>query len=205
MKVLIINGSPREGGNTSIAVEELVKTFKEEGVETDVVCVGKLDVPGCKACRACREIGRCVQDDIVNVLSEKLKDSDGIIAASPVYFASPNATIKSVMDRLFFSCPYDLHMKVGASVAVARRAGTDTTFDVLNKYFTVAGMVVATSDYWNNVFGWETGDAVKDDEGLMNMRFLARNMTFLMKSIALGKEKYGLPEREPAVMTNFID
>ena len=204
MKVLILNGSPRVGGNTSLALDEMVKVFEEEGVETEVIRVGNKAIRGCIACNACAENGQCVFDDIVNEIAPKFEEADGLVVASPVYYASANATLVACLDRLFYSTGFDKTMKVGASVAVARRGGCSATFDELNKYFTISGMPVASSQYWNSVHGRLKGEAAHDHEGLQTMRVLARNMTFLMKSIALGKEKYGLPEREEAVFTNFV-
>ena len=205
MKILILNGSPRPDGNTAIAVNELVKTFDEQGIDTEVVRVGSKAVRGCIACNKCSELGRCVFDnDPVNEVAAKLEEADGLIVASPVYYASANATLIALLDRLFYSSSFDKTMKVGAAVAVARRGGCSSTFDELNKYFTISGMPVASSTYWNSVHGMLPGDAAFDAEGLKTMRVLARNMSFLMKSIALGKEKYGLPETEPWVGTHFI-
>lgn len=204
MKVLIINGSPRKNGNTSIALNEMVKVFDEEGVETEVVQVGNKDIRGCTACRVCFEMGKCVFDDVVNELAPKFESADGLVVASPVYYASANATLIACLDRLFYSTHFDKTMKVGASVVVARRGGLSATFDELNKYFTISGMPVASSQYWNSVHGREISEASQDAEGLQTMRVLARNMTFLMKSIALGKEKYGLPEKEAWQPTHFI-
>lgn len=204
MKVLMINGSPRKGGNTSIALDEMVKIFDAEGIETEIVQVGNKDVRGCIACNSCRENGKCVFDDAVNELAPKFKECDGLVVASPVYYASANATLIATLDRLFYSVPCDKTMKVGASVVVARRGGLSATFDELNKYFTICGMPVASSQYWNSVHGRLPGEAAEDAEGLQTMRTLARNMSFLMKSIALGKEKYGLPEKEQQTPTNFI-
>lgn len=204
MKVLIINGSPRTGGNTSIAVDEIVKTLNEEGVESEVVQIGNQDIRGCIACGSCAEKGRCVFDDAVNELAPKFEEADGLIVASPVYYASANATLIACLDRLFYSTHFDKSMKVGASVVVARRGGCSATFDELNKYFTISNMPIASGQYWNSVHGRIQGEAVKDMEGLQTMRTLARNMAFLIKSIALGKEKYGMPKKEVHVWTHFI-
>ena len=204
MKVLLVNGSPRTNGNTAISLEEMAKVFKEENIETEVIHVGNKDIRGCIACAACREKGKCVFDDMVNECAPKFEECDGIVVASPVYYASPNATLIAFLDRLFYSTSFDKTMKVGASVAVARRGGSSATFDVLNKYFTISGMPVASSQYWNSVHGGAPGEARQDAEGLQTMRTLARNMSFLMKSIALGKEQYGLPEKEAHQWTNFI-
>lgn len=204
MKVLILNGSPHSKGNTAIALAEMVNVFEAEGVETEVVQVGNKAVRGCIACGSCKKNGKCVFDDVVNELAPKFEAADGLVVASPVYYASANATLIACLDRLFFSTGFDKRMKVGASVAVARRGGCSATFDELNKYFTICGMPVASSQYWNSVHGREPGQAAEDAEGLQTMRVLARNMAFLMKSIALGKEKYGLPEVEPWQPTHFI-
>ncbi len=204
MKVLIINGSPRVNGNTTIAVNEMVKVFEAEGVEAEVVQIGNKDVRGCIACGTCFKKGQCVFDDVVNELAPKFEEADGLVVASPVYYASANATLIACLDRLFYSTHFDKTMKVGASVVVARRGGLSATFDELNKYFTICGMPVASSQYWNSVHGREPGQAKEDAEGLQTMRVLAKNMTFLMKSIELGKEKYGLPEKEEWQPTHFI-
>lgn len=204
MKVLIINGSPRANGNTSIALEEMRKIFDAEGIKTEVVRVGGMDVRGCIACGRCGELGKCVFDDVVNELAPKFAEADGLVVASPVYYASANATLIAVLDRLFYSSHFDKTMKVGASVVCARRGGCSATFDELNKYFTISGMPIASSQYWNSIHGRAAGEADEDEEGKQTMRALARNMTFLMKSIALGKEKFGLPEKEKHAWTHFI-
>ena len=204
MKVLIINGSPRMNGNTTIAVNEMVKVFEKEGVEAEVVRIGNKDVRGCIACGTCFNKGQCVFDDVVNELAPKFEAADGLVVASPVYYASANATLIACLDRLFYSTHFDKTMKVGASVVCARRGGLSATFDELNKYFTICGMPVASSQYWNSIHGREPGQAAQDAEGLQTMRTLARNMTFIMKSIALGKEKFGLPEKEEWQPTHFI-
>ena len=204
MKVLILNGSPRPEGNTSIALREMEQIFQAEGVETELVQVGNRDIRGCVACGGCAKLGKCVFDDIVNELAPKFEASDGLVVGSPVYYASANATLVALLTRLFYSSPFDKTMKVGAGVVVARRGGLSATFDELNKFFTISGMPVASSQYWNSVHGRLPGEAAQDAEGLQTMRALARNMTFLMKSIALGKERYGLPEKEPRQATHFI-
>ena len=204
MKVLLINGSPKSDGNTSIAIDEMVKTFHEEGVETEVIQVGNKVIRGCIGCGKCFEKGNCVFDDIVNETAPKLAAADGRVIATPVYYASANGTLVSFLDRLFYSASYDMTMKVGASVAVCRRGGSSATFDELNKYFTIKSMPVASSQYWNSVHGRTPGEAARDEEGLQTLRVLTRNMSFLMKSIALGKEKYGLPEEEEWTPTHFI-
>lgn len=204
MKVLMINGSPHAKGNTAIALAEMQKVFAEEGIETEILHVGNQAIRGCIACNSCAKNGKCVFDDAVNVAAEKLQEADGLVVGTPVYYASANGTLVSFLDRLFYSASFDKRMKVGAAVAVARRGGLTATFDELNKYFTISGMPVASSQYWNGVHGTAPGEAEQDAEGLQIMRTLARNMSFLMKSIVLGKEHYGLPPKEPRVGTNFI-
>lgn len=203
-KVLILNGSPHVKGNTSIALNEMVKVFEAEGVETEVVQIGNQDIRGCIACGTCGKNGKCVFNDAVNEIAPKFEAADGLVVASPVYYASANATLIACLDRLFYSTSFDKTMKVGASVVVARRGGCSATYDELNKYFTISGMPVAPSQYWNSVHGNSEGEAEQDLEGLQTMRTLARNMSFLIKSIALGKEKLGLPEREVHQWTHFI-
>ncbi|MBO4347641.1 MAG: flavodoxin family protein [Lachnospiraceae bacterium] len=204
MKVLIINGSPRAGGNTSTALDEMVKVFSEEGIDTEVVQIGNKAIRGCVSCGSCGSTGKCVFNDEVNEIAKLFEESDGLVLASPVYYASANATLIALLDRLFYSSHFDKRMKVGASVVVARRGGCSATYDELNKYFTISEMPVASGNYWNSVHGGAKGDALEDAEGLNTVRTLARNMAFLIKSIALGKEQFGLPEREPKVFTNFI-
>lgn len=204
MKVLLVNGSPKAKGNTALALEEMVKVFEAEEIETEVLHVGNKDIRGCIACGNCGKNGKCVFDDMVNEAAEKFAECDGMVVASPVYYASANATLIAFLDRLFYSTHFDKTMKVGASVTVARRGGCSATFDELNKYFTISGMPVASSQYWNSVHGGAPGEAELDAEGMQTMRTLARNMSFLMKSIALGKEQFGLPEKERHAWTNFI-
>ena len=204
MKVLLVNGSPKAKGNTALALEEMVKVFEVEGIETEVLHVGNKDIRGCIACGNCGKNGKCVFDDMVNECAPKFEACDGIVVASPVYYASANATLIAFLDRLFYSTHFDKTMKVGASVTVARRGGCSATFDELNKYFTISGMPIASSQYWNSVHGGAPGEAELDAEGMQTMRTLARNMSFLMKSIALGKETFGLPEKERHEWTNFI-
>ena len=204
MYVLMINGSPRANGNTALALQEMEKVFAAEGIDTETMQIGNKDIRGCIACNTCAQRGRCAFDDAVNEAAPKFEACDGLVIASPVYYASANGTLISFLDRLFYSTPFDKTMKVGASVVAARRGGLTATFDELNKYFTIAGMPVASSQYWNGVHGRDKGEAAQDAEGLQTMRTLARNMAFLMKSIALGKEKYGLPEKESPQFMNFI-
>ena len=204
MKVLIINGSPHSQGTTSRAIDELKNTFNSLDVEVEVMHIGNKNIRGCIACGHCFKEARCVFDDLVNEAAIKLQEADGLILASPVYYASPNATLIAFCDRLFHSSRFSKMMKVGASVCVARRGGITSSFDVLNKYFTISGMPIASGQYWNGVHGSSYEEAESDLEGLQQMRTLARNVTFLMKSIKLGKELYGLPEREKTKFTNFI-
>lgn len=204
MKVLMINGSPRKDGNTAIALKEMEKIFTENGVEVTVMQIGNKAIRGCIACGSCGKLGKCVFDDEVNKAAPLFEEADGLVVASPVYYASANATLVAFLDRLFYSTRFDKRMKVGAAVACARRGGLSATFDELNKYFTICGMPVASSQYWNSIHGREKGEAAQDLEGLQTMRTLAQNMTFLMKSIALGKEQFGLPEQEVHEWTHFI-
>ena len=204
MQVLIINGSPRANGNTEVALGEMKRIFQEAGVEVTQLNVGSKAIRGCIACGQCGKLGKCVFDDAVNEAAPLLAQADGVVVASPVYYASANGNLISFLDRLFYSNHADLSMKVGASVVCARRGGCSATFDELNKYFTISGMPLASSQYWNSIHGRLPGEAEQDEEGKQTMRALARNMVFLMKSIALGKEAYGLPEKEPRVSTHFI-
>lgn len=204
MKVLMINGSPRVDGNTTVALNEMKEVFEKEGIEVSLVQIGNKDIRGCIACNQCAKTGKCVFEDAVNELASEFEEADGLVVASPVYYASANATLVAFLDRLFYSTHFDKSMKVGASVVCARRGGCSATFDELNKYFTISNMPVAPSQYWNSIHGRDKGEAIQDEEGRQTMRALARNMSFLMKSIALGKEKFGLPEKEPRVSTNFI-
>ena len=204
MKVLILNGSPRKGGNTEIALAEMEKIFAAEGIETETVCLGGRDIRGCIACRKCAQIGKCVFDDVVNEVAPKLAEADAFVIGCPVYFASPAGGAISFMDRLFFSTlGIDKTMKVGAAVVTCRRGGNTATFDVLNKYFTMTGMPVASSQYWNMVYGGSAEEVAQDAEGLQTMRTLGHNMVFMMKSFQLGKEQIGLPQKEPPIFTNF--
>ena len=204
MKVLMINGSPRVQGNTARFLEEMRKIFEASGVETEIVQVGNKAIRGCVACGYCARNGKCAFDDEVNETVAKFEQADGLVVASPVYYASANGTLISFLDRLFYSSRFDKTMKVGASVAIARRSGTTATYDELNKYFGISGMPIASAYYWNNAYGALKGEAEKDEEGMQTARALAKNMTFLMKSIELGKEKIGMPEREGKSFTNFI-
>lgn len=204
MKVLLLNGSPRARGNTALALQEMAKVFAEEGVEAEIIHVGNQAIRGCVACGGCKQTGKCVFDDAVNETAPKFEAADGLVLASPVYYASANATLMAFVQRLFYSTGFDKTMKVGASVAIARRGGCSATYDEMNKFFGISGMPIASSQYWNSVHGGTPGQAAQDAEGMQTMRTLARNMTFLMKSIALGKEAYGLPAKEQHAWTNFI-
>ena len=204
MKILMINGSPRANGNTAVAFEEMEKIFHKNGIETEIVRVGSKDIRGCISCRYCFEYHRCVFDDIVNELAVKFEECDGMVIGSPVYHAGLNGTLVSLLNRLFYSTHFDKTMKVGAAVVALRRGGGASAFDQINKFFTVYGMPVASGQYWNSVHGREEGECVEDFEGMQSVRTLAENMSFLVKSIALGKEKFGLPEKEERIMTNFI-
>ena len=204
-KVLLLNGSPRANGCTATALKEAAKTLQADGIETEIINVGKEDIHGCIACGFCEKNSRCVFNDLVNEVSAKLEKADGLIVGSPVYYSSPNGTIISFMDRLFYSAPYDMHMKVGAAVVSARRGGNTASFDVLNKYFSISGMPIATSTYWNQVHGFSAEDVLKDREGLQTMRNLAHNMAFMIKAIADARENYGMPQVESGDFTSFPD
>lgn len=204
MRVLMINGSPHSKGNTSIALQEMEKIFHENGIETETLFIGNKDIRGCIACRKCAQTGRCVFNDIVNEAAPKFEAADGLVVGAPVYYGSANSTLVSFLTRLFFSTHFDKTMKVGAAFSVARRGGLSATYDELNKFFAISGMPIAAGQYWNGIHGREIGEAAQDEEGLQQMRVLARNMSFLIKAIADGKEKYGLPEKEPFHRTNFI-
>ena len=203
LKVLLLNGSPRKDGNIALALSEMEKVFAELGVEYETIRLGREDIRGCIACESCRRTHRCVFNDIVNEIAVKFEAADGLVIGSPVYYGSANGTLMSALQRLFYSTHFDKSLKVGASVVSARRSGCTATFDELNKFFTLSNMPVATSQYWNNIYGWEPGEGRVDAEGMQVMRVLARNMVFLMKSIALGKEQVGLPKEENRVWTNF--
>ena len=204
MKVLLLNGSPKANGNTAIALKEMAAIFAQEGVEAEIIHVGNKDIRGCVACGSCGRLGKCVFDDVVNEVAAKFEAADGLVIGSPVYYAGANATVMALLQRLFYSSHFDKTMKVGASVVIARRGGCSATYDEINKFFGISGMPIASSQYWNSVHGGAPGEAVLDAEGMQTMRTLARNMTFLMKAIALGKEQYGLPEKEKHAWTNFI-
>lgn len=204
MNVLLINGSPHSNGAGFTALSEMEKVFQKNGIDTEVIQVGSQAVRGCAACGYCMTHEKCTIDDIVNEVAPKFEKADGIVVSSPVYYASANATVIAFLDRLFYSTHFDKTMKVGASVITARRGGLSATFDELNKYFTISGMPVASSQYWNSVHGNSAQEAQQDGEGLQTVRVLAENMSFLIKSIALGKEKYGLPQKEERIATNFI-
>ena len=204
MKVLLLNGSPKANGNTALALNEMKTIFDQEGVEAEIIHVGHLPIRSCIACGKCRELGKCVFDDIVNEVAQKFEEADGLVLGTPVYYAAANPTLTALMTRLFYSSRFPKAMKVGASVVIARRGGCSATFDELNKFFTISGMPVASSQYWNSVHGGAPGEAAQDAEGLQTMRVLARNMAFLIKSIQLGKEKYGMPAAEAHTFTNFI-
>lgn len=204
MKVLILNGSPHVNGNTRIALDEMIKIFDEQGIETEIVHVGNQNIRGCVACMTCKKTGKCIFDDTVNEVAKKFEKCDGLVIGTPVYYGSANSTLISFLTRLFYSAPIDKTMKVGASVVVARRGGISATYDEINKFYAISGMPIASSQYWNTIHGREQGEASQDKEGLQCMRVLARNMSFLMKSIHDGKIKYGLPEKEEFIRTNFI-
>ena len=204
MKVLLINGSPNANGNTAMALREMEKVFSEQGIETEWIHVGNMAIRGCLACQTCYKNAKCAIDDVVNEVAKKFEECYGMVVGSPVYYAGANGTLTAFLDRLFYSTRFDKRMKVGAAVVAARRGGLSSTFDQLNKYFTISGMPVASGQYWNSIHGAKPGQAAEDAEGLQSMRTLANNMAFLIKSIDLGKQQFGLPEREKHVYTNFV-
>ena len=204
-KVILLNGSPHPHGCTATALEEMIKVFEAEGVETELIQVGSQGVRGCIACGKCQETGKCVFDDIVNEVAPKFEEADGLVVGSPVYYSSPNGTILAFMDRLFYSTGFSKHMKVGAAVVSCRRGGNTASYDVLNKYFTISAMPVASSTYWNQVHGFTSEEVKKDQEGLQTMRNLAKNMSFMIKAFADAKDKYGYPEIESGCFTSFVD
>ena len=204
MKVLMINGSPRTNSNTGLALAEMEAVFAHEGIECETRQVGRLDIRGCIACERCQQTGACAFDDIVNELAPLFEQANGLVVGAPVYFGSANATLVALLDRLYYSTPFDKTMKVGAAVCTARRGGTTATFDELNKYFTITGMPVASGSYWSSLRGREAGAGAQDAEGLQQMRIVARNMAFLMKSIELGRQAFGLPQTESRIRTNIV-
>ncbi len=205
MKVLLVNGSPHIHGCTAAALDEMIKVFTEEGIETELIQVGNKSIRGCVSCGSCEKNGKCVFDDLVNETAPKFEAADGLVVGSPVYYASPNGTILSFMDRLFYSTSFSKHLKVGAAVVSCRRGGNTASFDVLNKYFSISNMPIATANYWNQVHGFSAEDVKKDLEGLQTMRNLARNMSFMIKAFADAKEKYGMPAIEAGAFTSFPD
>ena len=204
-KILLINGSPKANGCTATALREVMVTLQEEGMETELIQAGGRDIHGCIACGSCGKTGKCVFDDLVNETAKKFEQADGLVVGSPVYYGSPNGTILAFLDRLFYSTGFSKHMKVGAAVVSCRRGGNTASFDVLNKYFTISGMPVVSSTYWNQVHGFSAEDVKKDLEGLQTMRNLARNMAFLIRAIHAEKDRSGLPEEEHDCFTSFPD
>ena len=205
-KVLLLNGSPHVNGCTATALAEMIRVFAAEGIETELIQVGTKEIRGCIACGKCDELGKCIFDDLVNEVAQKLVDADGLVVGSPVYYGSPNGTIIAFLDRLFYSSgSISKHMKIGAAVVSCRRGGNTASFDVLNKYFTISGMPVASSTYWNQVHGFSAEDVKKDLEGLQTMRNLARNMAFMIRAIADAKGKHGLREMEGDAFTSVPD
>ena len=203
-KVLLLNGSPHAKGCTYTALMEVAAELNKAGVETELIQIGHKPIRGCIACGYCYTHPQCAIDDEVNEIAPKLAECDGLVIGSPVYYASAAGALSAFLDRLFYSKHIDMTMKVGAAVVSCRRGGASATFDQLNKYFTISGMPVASSQYWNSIHGNTAEEAKQDLEGMQVMRALGRNMAFLIKSIALGREQFGLPEKEPRVGTNFI-
>ena len=204
MKALLINGSPHANGCTFTALSIVAEELQNNGIETEIVHIGNKDIRGCIACGKCAELGHCVFNDMVNEVAPTFDQADGLVVGSPVYYAGPNGTLTNLLDRLFFSTPFDKRMKVGAAVVSARRGGTTADADRLNKYFTISEMPIASSRYWNMVHGHIPEDVMQDEEGVQIMRILGRNMAFLIRSIAAERERNGLPEKEVTKYTNFI-
>lgn len=206
MKVIILNGSPKADGNTATALHEVERTLKEQGIETEWIHVGHRQIHGCIACNKCWETGVCAFGDIVNEISEKMQEADGLLVGSSVYFASPNGTLIALLDRLFYSNLHsDWTMKVGASVSIARRGGATATMDVLNKYFLKTNMPVVPSQYWSIAHGTTPGEVCQDEEGMQTMRQLGLNMAFMIKAIKLGMKEFGSPKiKEELVETHYI-
>ena len=205
MKVLLVNGSPRAAGCTFTALSEVAKTLEEAGVQTEIFQLGNRPVQDCIACMKCRELGRCVFDDIANELIEKAKGADGFVFGSPVYYAHPSGRVQSVLDRAFYAGGAAFACKPGAAVVSARRGGTAASFDVVNKYFTICSMPAVSSTYWNMVYGKTPEEVLRDAEGMQTMRNLGRNMAYLLKCMQAGKAAgIEFPAQENAVRTNFI-
>lgn len=206
MKILLINGSPHPKGCTHRALEEVEKTLNSHGIETEWIETGIKDIRGCIACLYCKTHGKCVFNDLVNDVALKFKECDGIVIGTPVYYAGPNGQLHSFLDRLFFSTStaFSKTMKLGATVVSSRRAGSTSTFDDINKYFTISSMPIVSSTYWNEVHGYTAEEVEKDLEGLQTMRNLGNNMAFLLKAINNQKAKESIPEQERNFFTNFI-
>ncbi len=204
-KVILLNGSAHQHGCTAAALDEMIKVFEMEGIATELIQVGNKSIRGCIGCNKCGTAGRCVFDDLVNEVAPKFEEADGMVVGSPVYFASPNGGLVSFLDRLFYSTQFPKHMKVGAAIVSCRRGGNSASFDVLNKYFTISSMPIASSTYWNQVHGFTEEDVKKDLEGLQTMRNLARNMSFMIKAFSDARVKYGYPELERGTFTSFMD
>lgn len=204
MKVMLLNGSSKSNGCTAAALREVERGLNDNGIETEVVFIGNQPLSDCIACRKCSELGKCVFDDVVNEIVEKAKDCDGFVFGSPVYYAHPSARILAVMDRAFFSGGRNFAFKPAAAVLSARRAGTTASFDVMNKYFTIASMPIVSSTYWNHVYGSQPEEVAQDKEGLMTMYNIGVNMSWLLKCIELGRNSgIDVPVNEK-VYTNFI-
>jgi multimeric flavodoxin WrbA len=206
MKVLLVNGSPNEKGCTYTALNEVALVLNEEGIETEIFWIGNNSIAGCFGCGICRKIGRCCINDNVNEFSIKAAESDGFIIGSPVYYASISGQLKSFLDRVFYSIKKEsLYLKPGAGIVSARRAGTTSAKDEIDKYFSISEMPIVSSVYWNMVHGNTPKEVIQDEEGISTLRILARNMAFLLKCIETGKNNgVALPKKEERKRTNFI-
>ena len=205
MKVLLLNGSSHRNGTTFTALDEVARALKNEHIDTEIFQLGNPELRDCTGCQACRKLGKCVYNDVVNEFVEKAQIADGFIFGTPVYYAHPSGRILSFLDRAFYSASSAFAYKPAAAVAAARRSGTTASFDVLNKYFTICNMPVVSSQYWNNIHGNMMEEARQDEEGLQTMRTLGRNMAWMLKCIDAGK-KLGItkPQPEEKIKTNFI-
>ena len=211
MKVILVNGSPHEDGCTNYALNEMQKVFNEEGLETEIFWIGNKQMGGCLGCCKCRELKKCVIDDIVNVFIKKCETADAFVFGSPVHYAAAASNLTAFMDRVFYAITNSgqdelLRHKPATAIISARRAGTTTAFDQLNKYFSIKEMPIITSNYWNMVHGNNKDEVIKDLEGIQTIRILARNMSFYLKCLEAGKEKGIIPpEKEKKISTNFIN
>ncbi len=201
MKVLLINGSPRREGNTHLALAEVARALEAGGVSTETIWIGNRPIQGCTGCNKCKELGRCIfKDELYEKVMDRIAEADGLVVGSPTYYAGPNGSLCALLDRVFYSCGSLLRYKVGAALTVCRRGGASASLDRLNKYFTITNMPLVPSRYWNLAYGHAPGDVMRDDEGLLTMRTMGRNMVWMLENL----KPDTAPEAETGVMTNFI-